>query len=367
MEQKSTFRRILDFVYWRRIWLRNYYQAAIRYIRNYTVLANQIASMYMRLVKLSLAALFRIIRFKLAKLINVRTTSKGADVPNLVESIGSVKGFYHWSFVDLLRFLKLRFSFQRKDDLEKKWIYVSSSNLPDVPVQSVVAANLVFHVHYLDIAMEMIDYLMRSDIVFNKVVITCTDDELKPPLERAAKQLAHDTLEVITVENSYRDARPFLIALQRLKDNLPILKIHTKKSPHLSEIDGTVWRQSLLKGLVPDATHVARFTTQLNAENVPAVITPKEWLAQRKHWGHNDIHVYSICRALGITMVRKAPFPKGSMFWANKELIDEIRRLPIPGFQDAREAHWTDSTWAHGFERAIGQIIANRGKGVALI
>jgi hypothetical protein len=65
-------------------------------------------------------------------------------------------------------------------------------------------------------------------------------------------------------------------------------------------------------------------------------------------------------------MVRKAPFPMGTMFWANKELVDELKRLPIPGPQDLREAHWADSTWAHGFERVIGQIVANSGKGVAL-
>ena len=354
-------------MYWRRIWLANYCKAAIRYIRNYSVLANQIASMYLRLIKLSVVALIRILKLKLAKLLHLRKASKSVALLNLSESINLAKGFYHWGFLDLLAFLKQRFSRQRKGDLEKNWSYISKSDLTDVPVQRVASANLVLHVHYLDIAIEMIDYLIQSNVVFNKVVITCTDDDLRPPLERTAQQLAHHVLEVITVENSYRDARPFLIALQSLKDDLPILKIHTKKSPHLSEVAGIAWRQSLLKGLVPDTAHVARFTTLLKSESVPVVIISKEWLAPRKHWGHNDIHVYSICRALGITMLRKAPFPMGTMFWANKELVDEIRKLPIPGIQDAREAHWADSTWAHGFERSIGQIIAHTGKGIALI
>ena len=251
--------------------------------------------------------------------------------------------------------------------MDKNWSYISKNSITDVSVQKVLPANLVLHVHYMNIGIEMIDYLIHSSVVFNNVVITCTDDDLRPVLERAAIGLAHHGLEVITVENSYRDARPFLIALQHLRDDLPLLKIHTKKSPHLSEVAGIAWRQSLLKGLVPDAAYVARFTAKLNSESVPVVIIPKEWLAPRKHWGHNDIHVYSICRALGITMVRKAPFPMGTMFWANKELIDELRKLPIPGSQDRREVHWTDSTWAHGFERSIGQIIAHTGKGIALI
>lgn len=313
------FRKILDFAYWKRIWLANYFRAAVRYIRNRAVSASRISRNYDNL-----------------------------------------------SRKDMLGFLKQRFTYRKLGAAEKKWIYVTKSNLVEVPSQRVVSANLIFHVHYLEIAVEMIDYLMKSKVVFKNVVITCTDDDFRPFLERATKNLAQDGLEVITVENSYRDARPFLIALHRLADNLPILKIHTKKSPHLSELDGTAWRQSLLKGLVPDAIHAERFSAWLESESVPMVICPKEWLAKRKHWGQNDIHVYSICQALGITMVRKAPFPMGTMFWANKELVDEIKKSPIPGSQELREAHWADSTWAHGFERVIGQIVANSGKGVAL-
>ena len=335
------FRKILDFAYWKRIWLANYFRAAVRYIRNRAVSAS-------RYIRNHTVWASRIVRNR------------------AVSASRTSRNYNNLSRKDMLGFLKQRFTYRKLGVAEKKWIYVTKSNLVEVPSQRVVSANLIFHVHYLEIAVEMIDYLMKSKIVFKNVVITCTDDDFRPFLERAAKNLALDGLEVITVENSYRDARPFLIALHRLADNLPILKIHTKKSPHLSELDGTAWRQSLLKGLVPDAIHAERFTAWLESESVPMVICPKEWLAKRKHWGQNDIHVYLICQALGITMVRKAPFPMGTMFWANKELVDEIKKSPIPGAQELREAHWADSTWAHGFERVIGQIVANSGKGVAL-
>ena len=335
------FRKILDFAYWKRIWLANYFRAAVRYIRNRAVSAS-------RYIRNHAVWASRIVR---NRAVSASRVSRNYD--NL-------------SRKDMLGFLKQRFTYRKLGVAEKKWIYVTKSNLVEVPSQRVVSANLIFHVHYLEIAVEMIDYLLKSKVVFKNVVITCTDNDFRPFLERATKNLALDGLEVITVKNSYRDARPFLIALHRLADNLPILKIHTKKSPHLSELDGTAWRQSLLKGLVPDAIHAERFTAWLESESVPMVICPKEWLAKRKHWGQNDIHVYLICQALGITMVRKAPFPMGTMFWANKELVDEIKKSPIPGSQELREAHWADSTWAHGFERVIGQIVANSGKGVAL-
>ena len=332
----------------------------MRFISNHFVL-------YLRLIKLNAITFIRILKLALARLMNIRKASNSVQLPTLPATLGPITHLNLWNFKDVLRFFKQRFSHQRLDDLENRWISISKSNLTNVPVQSVVSANLVFHVHYLEIAIEMIDFLIQSNVVFKNVVITCTDDNLRPLLQRAAGNIAQHEIEVITVENSYRDARPFLIALHRMRDNLPILKIHTKKSPHLSEAEGIAWRQSLLKGLVPDAIHVGRFTSWLKSENVPMVICPKEWLAERKHWGHNDIHVYSICKSLGITMVRKAPFPMGTMFWANKELVDELKKIPVPEPQDIRESHWLDSTWAHGFERAIGQVVANSGKGIALI
>jgi lipopolysaccharide biosynthesis protein len=370
---KALYRKITRFphwLYWRRIWVTNYKRAAIRFVRNYTVAAQRIAGnyllLYLRIVKLNATALIRILRFKLSRLTGSQSVSSDTYVPKLPESLDSVTKISHWSHGDLLHFLKQRFSRQKLADSENKWINISSSKPIHIHAERVVSANLVLHVHYLEIAFEMLDYLLQTKILFRNVVITCTDDALRPVLERAAWKLAYDRVEVITVENSYRDARPFLIALQHLRDNHPILKIHTKKSPHLSEFEGIAWRQSLLKGLVPDASHVERFITWLRSENIPMVICPQEWLSERKHWGHNDLYVYSICRDLGITMARKAPFPMGTMFWANKQLVDELQKLPLPGVQDIREAHWADSTWAHGFERAIGQIIANSGKGIAL-
>ena len=371
MESKSTFRSILNFAYWRGVWASNYYKAAIRYIRNYMITANRIVSnytlLYLRLMSLNISALIRVLSSKFRRPAIFRSVPDGVHIPNLGANLGSVTTFDLWSSRDLLYFVRQRYFNKKRDDTKGKWISVSKRNSTQVPVTRSVSADLIFHVHYLEIAIEMIDYLVASQVIFSNVVITCTDDGIKPILESAAKKLAQNRLEVINVENSYRDARPFLIAVHRLEGNLPILKIHTKKSPHLSELDGIAWRQSLLEELVPNSIRVAEFASWLTAENVPMAICPKRWLAEKKHWGRNDFYVFSICKALGITMSPEAPFPMGSMFWANKPLIEHLKMLPIPGSQDVREMNWADSTWSHGFERAIGQIIANGGKGVALL
>ena len=371
MKTKVTFHRILNYIFWRGVWASNYSKAAVRYIRNYLTSTNRILSnyslLYVRSMSFWIFALVRFLKLKLLRRAKFRQVLDGALVPSIGANLSSVATFKPLSFRDSLDFVKQRYLQKKLDDPGKRWVIVSKRNHTRVPDSTSVSANLIFHVHYLDIAIEMIDYLVASKTVFSNAIITCTDDAMKPSLENAAKKLVHNRLEVIYVENSYRDARPFLIAAHRLEESLPILKIHTKKSPHLSELDGIAWRQSLLEELVPDSIRVSEFTSWLKAENVPMVICPKRWLAEKKHWGRNDFYVYSICRALGITMRPKAPFPMGNMFWANKHLIEHIKKLPTPGSQDIRELNWADSTWSHGFERAIGQIIANSGKGVALL
>jgi lipopolysaccharide biosynthesis protein len=51
------------------------------------------------------------------------------------------------------------------------------------------------------------------------------------------------------------------------------------------------------------------------------------------------------------------------MFWINSAVIESLKSLKIPTIQADSEKNWTDSTWAHGLERVVGQIVINGGRG----
>jgi hypothetical protein len=370
VKEKLTFQKVLRFTFWRGVWVSNHAKATLRFFKNHLTSTRRVFRNYFLLYLRSLSRMkFYLIQLLVINLLrrarNERVLGSTRTKKN-EENLISIATFNSLRFRDFFEFMKQRYLFANRDDSGKRWDVISKENQTPFPPSGLSSANLIFHVHYLEIALEMIDYLVKAGIVFSNAIITCTDECMRYTLENAAEKIVKNRLEVIYVENSYRDARPFLIAVHRLRESLPILKIHTKKSPHLPEQAGIAWRQSLLQELAPDSLRVSEFISLLRAEDKSMVICPKRWLAEKKHWGRNDFHVYTICRALSINMRPKAPFPMGSMFWANEHLIEQIRKIPIPGLQDPRELGWADSTWAHGFERAIGQIVANHGKGIAL-
>ena len=280
------------------------------------------------------------------------------------ESNNSFDANYILQYNDFIQILKIKFFNRGKKEQTSNWLALENITVTEPEIHINLQANLVFHVYYIEIAIEMINFLKESRVTFENIIITYTDESFLPMLESSLNSLKNKNIRFIVVENSYRDTRPFLIALKEISDGLPILKIHTKKSPHLLGTEGSIWRNSLLQELLPNSIQAELFTTWLKQGTVPMVICPKRWLSQDKHWGHNDLFVYMISKTLGFQMVRKLPFPMGTMFWANEALINELKKIPIPNIQSKREMMYTDSTWAHGFERVIGQIIANRGIGL---
>lgn len=344
----------------------NYFRAFLRYVCNHSMSVKRVTANYfmlfLRLFYLKLISFNHLIRnscFRILKSLSL-TTEK-----HFSGSINDFNSSHSLSFRDIFHLFGIRL-FAKGISIEgSNWIELENAQYDGLGLRKSLQANLVFHVHYLEIAIEMIAYLQKSDVSFENIVFTCTDKSFRSLLEPACHGLARKDIRFLFVENSYRDARPFLIAVRELESRLPVLKIHTKKSPHLEVSEGELWRRSLLQELLPNSFQAELFATWLRQERVPAVICPKKWLSRGKHWGHNDPHVYVMCKELGVKMVRKSPFPMGTMFWVNIALLDELKKIQIPGLQPPKEMKWADSTWAHGFERVIGQIIASRGRGIA--
>jgi lipopolysaccharide biosynthesis protein len=116
-------------------------------------------------------------------------------------------------------------------------------------------------------------------------------------------------------------------------------------------------------GLIPSSFAAQRFAFWLEKESKPAIICPSDWLSNQKEWGRNNLYVFSLCRELGISMKNKAPFPKGTMFWMNNEMLEIFIKINIPSMQHKSEIDLLDSTWAHGLERIVGQVVVNGGRG----
>jgi lipopolysaccharide biosynthesis protein len=331
-------------------------------LRNYSHL-------YLRILARSLSAFSRLSKSYREQSSSIR--SSHIDLPREREELSAGQGdtyIAHLTFSSLLKYLRFRLSREvnaSEEEVRQSWLEISQSSaeISDSNNRIDLEANLVLHVHYLDIAVEILDFISSQNVRFKNVIVTTTGEETVSFLQAAIEAITFEKATVIAVENSFRDARPFLIALGMLENRLPLLKIHTKKSPHLGAKDGETWRREMIAGLIPSAKTAQVFTQWLRGESVPTVICPASWVSIKREWGHNDLHVFSLCAELGISMRRKAPFPKGTMFWINSALIESMKTLNIPTIQADSEKNWTDSTWAHGLERVVGQIVINGGRG----
>lgn len=369
----NFFKRVLRWLYWRSVFARNLYRAQWRFIKNNIVAFFRFFHNYIRwflmFVFHSLRGPTRPTRIYRQKLNSLDTLNTYTETPGLFKNT-STSNHYNpiLSIPAFIEFFKHRFSrgANVKDiDIENSWIEISQSDDRFEYIDHIMLldANLILHIHYLDIAVEMISCLIKRNLRFRQVIVTTTIEDSVPFLLKAVQGLTTTSPNVILVKNSFRDARPFLIAIKELNNSFPVLKLHTKKSPHLLGREGEVWRRDLVMGLVPSAITAQRFTQWLEGESKPAVLCPSDWLSNKKEWGRNDLYVYMLCDELGIKLKRKAPFPKGTMFWINNEMVKIFSRLAIPASQHHSERNWVDSTWAHGLERLIGQVVVDGGRG----
>lgn len=370
-------KRVNRWIYWRRVSCSNWIKAIFRRLRNFSLALfryiSNYSTLYSNILLRNLGTIFKYSKINKKNWDHSkRITNENGTLAEVTPERNLEFSSNYFSFSTLVSLLKFRFSPGSNitdEEIRKTWIDISVNLDGSDPTKSLVDldANLILHVHYLDIAVEIIEFLMSQKIRFREVIVTTTDENSVNFLREAVDSIRYEMSRVVFVNNSFRDARPFLIAARLLENKSPVLKLHTKKSPHLLGREGEIWRRELVEGLVPSAESAERFTRWLHEESAPTVICPVRWLSDKGEWGRNDLHIFSLCRELGIVMRRRAPFPKGTMFWINGEFLQILKLLRVPDAQEESERNWTDSTWAHGLERLVGQIVLDGGRGYRLI
>lgn len=364
-------RRLPRFIYWRFVWLRNVIRAVIRYILNYLTAGHRFIKnhlmLVLRLIRLGLFELYyklnNLFRRNKSRLRSPSITLENFDYLTFREGLADFRG-------QIRRFmLRKKIEFRLKDDelvnlVSEHWQSVS---LPKHLVQQspvVIDATLVFHVYYLDIAIEMINQIKSKAIKFKDIVITYSNPELQHLLAGLLPTISENSPKFLILKNYLRDVAPFLSAIREFAPTGNVLKIHTKKSPHLSSASAAKWRNSLLDGLLPDAVSAGFINDLISKQAVPALYCPAEWVSQQQQWGRNGRFCFEMCQELEIPYLKNAPFPMGTMFWSNSLMNSQLLKVKIPAESPAfSERGLMDGAWPHAFERIPGQIVLAGGLG----
>ena len=218
------------------------------------------------------------------------------------------------------------------------------------------------HIHYPDLIPELVASLsiLPGEIHLYATFSPQVSRGSMEPLRACARE-SH----VLPCENRGRDIRPFLASLAeyaseiRSRNYLCGLKLHTKKSPHLT--CGDAWRQYLFSELCENASEC--LDAFAGSPRVGLIGPKGHLLRQELHAAANEKHLSHASQALldsPHAYRRSKAFVAGSMFWFRVEPLVDLATQAMNRlgglFEDEKGQY--DGTAAHAFERFFGVWIS---------
>ncbi|WP_159656133.1 glycoside hydrolase family 99-like domain-containing protein [Vibrio atypicus] len=221
-------------------------------------------------------------------------------------------------------------------------------------------AVVVAHVFYEDLVEEIVLCIKKAREVYGLDVAISLPETFSVP---CAKKLIEslEPVQVTICENRGRDVWPFLQTLKNIR-NLDYkygLKIHSKKSTHLSKGNG--WRNAIYKGLLCEKAliEVADIFTNSNV----GIVSPKSFLYSLSGATlvDNVNNLQKLSQVYNCPINYDIPFIAGTMFWFNFEFAEKLLISDVNRDLFGVEMGAIDGTVAHAFERFIPSLSDNLG------
>jgi lipopolysaccharide biosynthesis protein len=219
----------------------------------------------------------------------------------------------------------------------------SSIATPDVKVA------IVAHVYYLDLFDEILE--CRSMLPGTvQLHVTVPSDRLEE-----AERLLGD-VPAVTIhpcENRGRDIAPFVMLLQSgaLDGFDAVLKLHTKRSPHL--LDGEVRRKLLFAMLCGEKNAASRMVAMFEEPTTGIVGWEACYRTAPPYWMANEARVREVSARMNAATSVRLGFFEGSMFWFRPAALGALRDLALSMDDFEFENGQVDGTLHHALERCF--------------
>lgn len=217
---------------------------------------------------------------------------------------------------------------------------------------------VVIHAFYFDIFTRIIEKTKAIGIPYTLYITT--HKAIAQEVSSHIKLLGLDA-HIEVYENKGRDVLPFLKIIDLVKANghQVILKLHTKKSPHLFS-KGRSWCDSMVDQLL-DATIVDEVIENFTTYPTIGLIAPHKHLYLLRHKGGSNMpHVTELADKIGYQgNINQQSFVGGTMFYARANAFDSLLKLNIKDTDFEKEPIPIDGTLAHVIERTFG-LAANK-------
>ncbi|RDJ25417.1 hypothetical protein DWF00_15525 [Bosea caraganae] len=162
-----------------------------------------------------------------------------------------------------------------------------------------------------------------------------------------------DHVHLHSVPNRGRDVAPFLSLLNagELDRYDIVLKVHTKRSPHL--LDGNI-RRKLLFALLFGESNANRRVMNLFADPTVGVVGWGGCYHKNPaYWTDNKARALDLADRMGAGDVARLGFFEGTMFWVRPAALEPLRRLGLAVEDFEAEQGQTDGTLHHALERCF--------------
>jgi lipopolysaccharide biosynthesis protein len=219
---------------------------------------------------------------------------------------------------------------------------------------------VISHVYYPELWPELADRVTRipGDVDLAVTLVRGRAEQLAGPIHA---QFPSATVRV--VENRGRDIWPLVQVLDLVPGHDAVLKVHTKKSPHMR--NGESWRRELLDGLCGSTQQVQRILDLLRMDGRIGVVAPPRNVLGREFIANNADLLAGLVRRSGRTFdAGRLWFPAGSMLWARPEVLLALGELDLTPGDFGDETGAIDGTLPHALERYLGVIALTEGLAV---
>ena len=158
---------------------------------------------------------------------------------------------------------------------------------------------------------------------------------------------------IVGVENRGRDIAPFLTLLNadELAPFDAVLKLHTKRSPHLR--DGNIRRRMLFSKLAGSRRQTALALRLFEDPTTGLVGWGCSWRNTPLLWMDNRDRVEQLCAGMGVEQQLDPAFFEGSMFWVRPAALNRLRSLGLSTEKFEVETGQLDGALHHAVERAF--------------
>lgn len=236
----------------------------------------------------------------------------------------------------------------------RRWLGAKGASIVTPPV----AAAVVAHLYYLDLLPEIL--ACRATLPGTAPLhLTVPEDKL------AAAQDLVAGLPAIVLHpciNRGRDIWPFVKLLNSgaLAGYDAVLKLHTKRSPHL--LDGNIRRKLLYTMLAGEENAVKRTLGAFLQPTTGMAGWADCWRTAPPYWMANRERVLAIARRMGAPeAAQKLGFFEGSMFWFRPAALAALREMQLTPEDFEVEQGQVDGTFHHALERCFSIAAWSRG------